>query len=94
MTVEKKRAELRIAGKVQGVFFRASTREQARARDLGGWVKNLPDGTVEAVVEGPVDDVEELVEWAHQGPSSARVEHVDVQWTPPRGEPQTFEVRR
>lgn len=94
MTIERKRAELKIAGKVQGVFFRASTREQARARGLGGWVKNLPDGTVEAVVEGPVDDVEDLVEWAHQGPSSARVENVDVRWTQPRGEGQTFEVRR
>lgn len=94
MAVERKRAEIRIEGKVQGVFFRASAREQARARNLGGWVRNCPDGTVEAVLEGPADDVEEVVEWAHQGPKSAQVQNINVQWMEPKGDVQTFEVRR
>jgi acylphosphatase len=94
MTVERKRAQIRIAGKVQGVFFRASAREQARARNLGGWVRNNPDGTVEAVLEGPADDVEEVVEWAHHGPKAAQVDNIDVQWMDPKGDVQTFEVRR
>lgn len=93
MTAERKRAELRISGNVQGVFFRASTREQAKARDVAGYVKNLPDGTVEAVLEGPRDDVEEVVEWAHEGPSAAQVRDIDVSWKPPTGEFRTFEVR-
>lgn len=94
MAVERKRAEIRIEGKVQGVFFRASAREQARARNLGGWVRNCADGTVEAVLEGPADDVEEVVEWAHQGPKSAEVQNINVQWMEPKGDVQTFEVRR
>ncbi len=94
MIVERKRAQIRIAGKVQGVFFRASTREQARARGLAGWVKNMPDGTVEAVLEGPAEDVEEVVEWAHEGPRAARVDTIDVDWLEPQGDVQTFEVRR
>lgn len=93
MTAERKRAELRIAGKVQGVFFRASTREQARAHGLAGWVKNMPDGTVNAVLEGPAEDVEEVVEWAHDGPEAAQVDDVDVQWSEPQGDLQTFEVK-
>lgn len=94
MVAEAKRAELKIYGKVQGVFFRASTREQARARGLGGWVENKADGTVEAVVEGPREEVEELVDWAHDGPSSAEVERVEVEWKAASGDHTTFEVRR
>jgi acylphosphatase len=94
MTVERKRAEIRVSGKVQGVFFRASTREQARARGLGGWVKNMPDGSVEAVLEGPAEDVEDVVEWAHEGPKSATVEDIDVRWMEPKNDTRTFDVRQ
>jgi acylphosphatase len=94
MTVERKRAEIRISGKVQGVFFRASTREQARARNLGGWVKNMPDGSVEAVVEGAAEDVQELVEWAHEGPDAASVDDIDVRWMDPQGDTRSFTVRK
>ena len=94
MTDDFKRAELRIHGRVQGVFFRASTREFARERGLSGWVKNLADGTVRAIIEGPTDQVEELVDWAHDGPSAARVEKVDVDWSEGTGEFDGFNVRR
>lgn len=94
MVAEAKRAELEIQGKVQGVFFRASMREQARARGLGGWVKNMPDGTVEAVVEGPREEVEDLIDWAKEGPSAAQVDNVMVEWKSNSGDHQTFEVRR
>ena len=94
MTLERRRAELQIQGKVQGVFFRASTREQARSRGLKGWVENVADGSVRAVLEGPREGVEEVVEWAHQGPKAARVESVDVEWREPEGDLDSFEVRR
>lgn len=94
MSDEPARAELRIHGKVQGVFFRANTRDQSRHRDLTGWVKNLPDGTVRAVIEGPRAEVQEVVDWAHEGPSAARVEEVEVEWTESTGEFDSFEIRR
>ncbi len=94
MAIEKRRAELKISGKVQGVFFRSSIREQARANGLGGWVQNMPDGTVEATLEGPAEDVEDVVEWAHQGPEAAKVDDIDVQWLEPQGDSKTFQIRR
>jgi acylphosphatase len=66
-----------IRGRVQGVGFRESMRLEAEALGVGGWVRNRLDGTVEALVEGPPDDVEALVRWAHRGPGSARVTGVD-----------------
>ncbi len=74
------RAHLRIYGRVQGVFFRSSMRGRAAKLELTGWVRNLPDGSVEAVVEGPKDKVDELIRWAHRGPPLARVDKVDVKW--------------
>lgn len=94
MSVERKRVELRVSGRVQGVFFRASTQEQARARNLSGWVKNRADGSVEAVLEGPVKDLRAVVEWAHRGPEAADVEAVEVGWLEPLNDLDTFEVRR
>jgi len=70
---------------VQGVGFRFFT-EAAAARDgLDGWVRNLPDGRVEAVLEGPADEVHRLVEWAHDGPDAARVTGVTVREERPEG---------
>jgi acylphosphatase len=54
----------------------------------------MPDGTVEAVLEGPAEDVEEVVEWAHDGPSAASVENIDVRWMDPKNEGRTFDVRQ
>ena len=67
------RAHLIIEGRVQGVFFRDSTRREAIKLGLKGWVKNRFDGSVEVVAEGPMGKVEQLIQWSHHGPPSARV---------------------
>ena len=67
-----------IHGRVQGVFFRLETQKAARRYGAVGWVRNLPDGTVEAVIEGPEDAVESLLAWCRQGPRMAQVDKVDV----------------
>jgi acylphosphatase len=80
------RAHVVVSGYVQGVFFRATTRETARSLGLGGWVRNLPDGRVEAVFEGPRSAVLRAVSWCRTGPPSARVLDVEVTWQEPQGE--------
>lgn len=82
---ETARAHVRVSGVVQGVFFRASTRDEAVRLGLGGWAINLPDGRVEAVFEGPRDAVERAVIWCHTGPARAVVENVEVEWEAPEG---------
>ncbi len=72
------RRRLVVHGRVQGVFFRETARRRALAAGLAGWVRNVPDGTVEAVFEGEPDAVERLVEFCREGPRGARVEWVDV----------------
>jgi acylphosphatase len=74
-----------ISGRVQGVFFRDSCRRLAQQHGVAGWVRNLPDGRVEAVFEGPTEDVRRLVDWAHTGPRLAVVEAVAVHPEPPEG---------
>ncbi|MGY0288100.1 MAG: acylphosphatase [Thermoproteota archaeon] len=86
------RAHLRIYGWVQGVFFRSSMRRVAKKLGVTGWVRNLPDGSVEAVVEGEKDKVEEIIRWAHKGPELAVVERVDVEWEEPTGEFDDFSI--
>jgi acylphosphatase len=71
---------------VQGVFFRTETRERARSLGVGGWIRNVPDGSVEAVFEGDEERVSSMVDWCRRGPSGARVDHVDVEWEDPEGE--------
>ena len=68
-----------VSGEVQGVFFRDTCRRVAGQQGVAGWVRNLPDGRVEAVFEGDADGVEHLVRWAARGPSRARVTALDVQ---------------
>jgi acylphosphatase len=80
------RARVIVRGQVQGVFFRAETRDRASSLGLGGWVRNNPDGTVEAAFEGDRERVESMVEWCRRGPSLARVDDVDVTWEDPQGE--------
>jgi acylphosphatase len=88
------RAHLWLSGRVQGVGFRASTEEEAkRIGGVGGWVRNLSDGRVEAVIEGRRDRVEALVAWCRKGPSSADVTKVERKDEPPGGEFKTFDVR-
>ena len=81
-----------VSGRVPGVFFRATCRRLALAHGVSGWVRNLPDGELEAVFEGRAQDVDRLVEWAHHGPSRAMVAHVAVQAEPPEGL-TTFVIR-
>jgi acylphosphatase len=78
-----KRAHVRVRGAVQGVFFRVETRDRARSLGVSGWVRNVQDGAVEAVFEGPEERVESMVEWCRRGPAGARVESVDVDWEDP-----------
>ena len=87
------RAHVFVSGMVQGVFFRAEARRQAQSMGLGGWVRNLPDGRVEAVFEGPEDTVEEMVAWCRRGPDYAEVRQVEVAREDPEGLGK-FEVRR
>jgi acylphosphatase len=75
-----KQVHLFVRGRVQGVFFRASTQREAKRLGLTGWVKNRPDGGVEILAEGEEDALKELIGWANRGPSAARVERVDVRW--------------
>ncbi len=81
-----KRAHVWVTGAVQGVFFRTETRDRARSLGVGGWIGNVPDGSVEAVFEGDRERVESMVDWCRRGPSGARVDHVDVDWEEPQGE--------
>jgi acylphosphatase len=91
--VPKVRAHVYISGRVQGVFFRDSTRHLARRYGVAGWVRNLPDGRVEAVFEGEKDAVQRLIDWCHQGPPGARVDRVDVEWQEYTGAFTDFTVR-
>jgi acylphosphatase len=72
------RKRVLVSGLVQGVFFRDTCRRTARAEGVAGWVRNLPDGRVEAVFEGDADHVERVVRWAHTGPRDARISGVQV----------------
>lgn len=74
------RAHLLISGRVQGVFYRASCQREAQARGLAGWVRNLPDGDVDALLQGPHDKVEEMIKWCYRGPAGARVSKIAVTW--------------
>lgn len=75
-----------IRGRVQGVFFRAEARDRAASLGLGGWVRNNPDGTVEAAFEGERERVESMVEWCRRGPALAQVEDLEVAWEQPQGD--------
>jgi len=77
------RAHVLIAGRVQGVSFRAYMRDKARAAGVEGWVRNLADGRVEAVFEGTRPAVQRLVSWCYSGPTHAEVEKVELTWQAP-----------
>jgi acylphosphatase len=81
-----RRVRVIVRGRVQGVFFRAACATEARARGVGGWVRNLPDGSLEAAFEGPDADVETMIEWCRSGPPSARVDGLDVTDQAPVGD--------
>ncbi len=80
---DRTRAHVYVSGKVQGVYYRATTRDTAREHGIDGWVRNLPDGRVEAVFEGPPDAVETMIDWCHDGSPAAKVDEVDVEYEQP-----------
>jgi acylphosphatase len=88
----RRRVRVTVGGRVQGVWFRASTQQEALTRGVDGWVRNRADGQVEAVFEGPPAAVAALVAWVHQGPEGASVTDVQVIEEPDRGE-RGFSVR-
>lgn len=87
------RTHLTISGKVQGVFFRAHTKQKAEELFVAGWVANESDGTVTVLAEGPENKVNELIDWCHSGPSTAQVEKVMVEKEPYSGEFKDFAIR-
>ncbi len=91
---EHTRVRLRIEGRVQGVYFRASTVQEARRLGLTGWVMNCPDGSVEVVAEGLPPNIEELIAWCHQGPPGAMVYKVTPDYESYKGEFERFGILR
>ncbi|MEM3578914.1 MAG: acylphosphatase [Candidatus Bathyarchaeia archaeon] len=89
----KVRAHVFVSGRVQGVFFRHETRREARLRGVKGWIRNLPDGRVEAVFEGEEETVKELIKFCKYGPPGARVTGLEVEWEDYTGEFKDFEIR-
>ena len=87
------RVHLFISGIVQGVFFRAHTRNQARSLNLTGWVRNMDDGRVEVIAEGLCSKIHEFISWCHQGPAAASVRGVDIMWEQATSEFTDFQIR-
>jgi acylphosphatase len=90
--MKRMRAHVWIEGRVQGVCFRMETRRAALERNLSGWVRNLPDGRVEAVFEGQEADVKSVVTWCEAGPPIAYVTQARVAWEPYTGEFEGFQI--
>ena len=87
-----KKLHVLISGRVQGVFFRAATREHANRLSLRGWVRNLPDGRVEALFEGEEERLKEILGWCHQGPPGSLPEEVESRWEKGAGEFKDFRI--
>ena len=90
--MSKQRIRIFVTGKVQGVFFRQALKVMAKKNNVFGWVKNLKDGRVEAILEGDEEKVNRLVEWSHGGPANARVEDVEIRNEKFIGEFSQFDV--
>lgn len=86
--------QLKISGRVQGVYFRASAVQQAATLRLTGWVRNCDDGSVEAVAEGPRTKLEEFIAWCRVGPPGARVSQVEVRWQTAENSFRAFTIKR
>ena len=88
----KARCHVFVSGKVQGVFFRANTRDLALLLGINGFVRNLSDGRVEAVFEGDKEKIEKMIEFCKEGPPGAIVEKIDVNWEEYKGEFKDFKI--
>ena len=93
-SAQQSRAQIRIRGRVQGVYYRASMVQEAQQAGLTGWVRNCADGSVEAVADGSRAAIESLLAWCRQGPPGARVASVDVNWETATGSFSGFIVKR
>lgn len=91
---KKSRVHLKIRGRVQGVYYRASTIQKAQKLGLTGWVMNCADGSVEAIAEGTQARIESLIAWCRQGPAGARVDSVEVRWEVFKNDFPGFVVKR
>jgi len=89
----KARAHVYVNGMVQGVFFRTETQDEAIRQGVTGWIRNRPDGRVEAVFEGEKETVDKLIEFCKRGPTGARVTNVEIAWEGFKGEFQGFRIR-
>ena len=89
----KVRAHVFITGAVQGVFFRSATEDIARKYCVTGWIRNLPDGRVEAVLEGEENNVKKTIDFCRKGPPAAKVTKVDASWETYSGTFDDFETR-
>ena len=90
---DHRRVRILVTGRVQGVFFRQTLKVMAKRNNILGWVRNLKDGRVEAVLEGSEEGLDRVIEWAHAGPANARVDDVDIRNEEPLGEFDSFDVR-
>lgn len=90
--MDKKRVHIIVLGKVQGVFFRASTKDTADNLGLNGFVRNNPDGTVEVIAEGDEAQLQKLIDWCHIGPDRSIVSGVEVNWSPFAAEFEAFNI--
>lgn len=89
----RKRVVARVEGMVQGVYFRDYAQKEARSLALSGWVRNRPDGTVEVVMEGEAETVEQMIAWLHIGSPQAEVKEVQVTEEQPLGDKTAFAIR-
>ena len=90
--MSKQRVRLFVRGKVQGVFFRQALKVISIKNNVFGWVRNLEDGRVEALLDGNIDDVNAVIEWAHGGPANSRVDNVEIKNEIFKDEFTAFEV--
>jgi acylphosphatase len=91
--MQRARAYLLIRGRVQGVYYRAFTRDIAGHLGLSGWVRNLENGSVEALLEGSKEHIEQAIAHCRMGPPGARVEDIGVTWEDYKGDVQGFQIR-
>ena len=91
--MKKVRAEVRATGRVQGVWFRQSTKNTAEQHGVSGWCHNNPDMSVAAVFEGEESAVKAVIEWCYDGPELARVDDLQIKWEEPTGEFERFFIR-